>query len=1324
MAVTPDFVHLHVHSEYSLLDGLSRTHELVSEAKQQGMRAIALTDHGVMHGAIEFYQAAREQGVNPIVGVEAYIAPRRMSDKENADRSSAHLTLLAKNEAGYRNLLILTSAAHTDGFYYKPRIDHELLSEHAEGLIALSGCASGEVPWALRQDDMASARQKAEFYRDLFGRDNYFMELQDHGIDFQPAVNRGVLELAKELDLKLVCTNDSHYTHRDDAEAQDLLLCIQTNSLYDDPKRMRMYTGEHYLKSPEEMARLFAEVPEALTNTLDVAERCDLQLTFGRLDFPRLPFIPQDQTPDEYLAKLCRDNLHSKYESVTPSIEDRVRYELDVVRSTGFAAYILFVWDFTDYARKQGIYCSPRGSAAGSIILYLIGITTIDPIRYSLTFERFLNPERIQMPDIDMDFADSRRDEVIDYVAERYGRDHVAQIVTFGRLLARAAIRDVGRALAYPISEVDRIAKLIPTIPVGMTIDKSLAASEDLARIYREEPHITRLLDLARKVEGISRHASTHAAGVVVSGEPLVHHVPLQRAKGENLLMTQYEMHAVADIGLLKEDFLGLTNLTLLENAINLIEEVRGEKVDPWNLPENDPKTYAMLANGDTTGVFQMEGAGMRRTVREFKPTTLDHLAAIVALYRPGPMANIPAYVAAKDGRAPITFLHPKLEPILTQTYGVLVFQDQVLQIVQAIAGFTLGHADVLRNAMGKKIRAQMEQERGNFLQGAEENGISGDVAQKIWEYIEPFSGYGFNRAHAYCYANIAYQTAYLKSTYPSEYMAAMLSTQYDDTEKIIAASGECRRLGIPLAMPDVNTSDVGFTVDVASQTRGIRFGLGAIKNVGQGAARVVIEQRQAGGLFASLDDFCQRVDLRTVNKRTLEALAKAGAMDAFGPREQVLASLDRAMAAGQSVQKAAGAGQGSLFGFETGLQDAGGLVAAAPVSDQQRLAWEKEALGFPLSNHPFESAARDLADEVTANTSQISDEMVGEKITIAGVIMQVRRIVTKKGDTMVVAKLEDLHGAIEVVVFPRTYTSNPGIWHEDAVVVVNGKVDVRRRDGDGEESHGIPEILCSSAREWDSSPSQGVWGANGPPTGSRGWGEGDVQRDRSAASSPTAAAEPDADMPEVQIDSEVDLDSIPAVIDSLEAPPAAWEQIEPDESTSFDFAPEASQVRESRPPWEEDATPALTEMDSALLHTPPTLLAHTDASLPPPPSAGEGWGEGVSSQPGKSETEADVTEEVILETSDDMLVFIFRESGEAEADAKRLRDLRQIIEQSPGDDPFAIAFEGGASRYRLTGGDLRAQRGPELEQAAEAVLGPGSVRLEPVTAAEASKRS
>jgi DNA-directed DNA polymerase III PolC len=1260
-ADTPRFTHLHVHTEYSLLDGLSRVKDLVKQTKALGMDAIALTDHGVLYGAIEFYLEARKAGIKPIIGLEAYVAPRRMTDRGGLeDKSGYHMTLLARDVEGYRNLLQLVTRAHLEGFYYKPRIDKELLAQHARGLIATSGCPSGEIARAIREGDLDAARRATAFYRDLFGADSFFLEIQDHGLHFQPAITRAKVQLSREFGIPLVATNDLHYVRREDAAAQDILLCIQTNSHIDDPKRMRMEGGQHYLKSPAEMAALFHELPEAIAATQVIAEQCNLELRFGRLDFPRLAFVPENESPHAYLARICRERLRELYRPLRPEVEQRLEYELSVIEKTGFSAYMLFVWDFVRYARERGIPCGPRGSAAGSIVLYCLGISTIDPMEYGLTFERFLNPERIQMPDIDMDFADNRRDEVIDYVVRTYGRDHVAQIITFGRLLARAAIRDVGRALGYPLSEVDRVAKLIPPLPLGITIERALQDSPELKALYDSEPALRRLIDTARSVEGTIRHASTHAAGVVVSGEPLVHHTPLQKVAKGDFIMSQYDQKSLETIGLLKMDFLGLANLTILERAVRLIKESRGIELDLNHLPEDDPRTFRMLSEGDTTGVFQLEGQAMRRYIRELKPTTIRHLAAMVALYRPGPMAHIPTFIAGKEGRIQPQYLHPALEPILKETYGVIVYQDQVLQIVQAIAGYSLGQADVLRRAMGKKIPEEMKKERDNFLAGARAKGVDLQVANQIWEYIEPFAGYAFNKclagdtlladlkgeyhriadvrpgtwllsvddrgrlmanrvveafptgeqptvrlttaggrtvvctrdhkfltpdgfrplrdiplggtllvgeaapsepprrqarrrraqagalpviaggallayeppppapyspptrlvadtlvsvedagvrptynltmaapyhnylladglvsanSHAVCYAYVAYQTAYLKANYPAEYMAAVLSSQGDDTDKVVAAVGECRRLGIPVLPPDVQRSQKHFTVEVVNDPprgprraggddvrRGIRFGLSAIKNVGEGAVDAILAERERGGPFRSLDDFCRRIDLKAINKRVLESLIKAGALDSLGRREQLLAALDGALAAAQATQRAEARGQSSLFDLmgEGGTDDGAGIAAPLPdvpsVSPRERLAWEKEALGLFLSDHPFQEAARWLRSRVTATTASLAEESSGERVVLAGALSSVRRIVTKRKETMLVAQLEDLHGSVEVVVFPRTLERTADVWREDAIVIVEGKTDQKRL---GNDERAVLQVICEGVEEW-----------------------------------------------------------------------------------------------------------------------------------------------------------------------------------------------------------------------------------------------------------------
>ena len=1071
VAPAHDFVHLHVHSEFSLLDGLSPVKHIVDTIKRNGMRAVALTDHGNLYGAIDFYSYARSAGVKPILGVETYVSPRGMSDKLGSqDRNYFHLVLLAKNLEGYRNLIKLVSRASLEGYYYKPRIDRALLAEHARGLIALSACYSGEPSRAILESDIQRAREAAGWYREVFGED-YFLELQDHGNAEDQRVNAGLLELHNQLSIPLVVTNDSHYAQPHQADAQDILLCIQTNSTFEDPRRMRMQPAAFYLKSPAEMWQLFGEVPEALRNTVAIAERCELNLEFGRLSFPALDhLIPRGQTPQQFLAQTCEDGLRKRYgQGLREEHRQRLRYELEVVEKTGFAAYILFVWDFVDWARRRGIPCGPRGSAAGSIILYCLGISDLDPVKYGLTFERFLNPERIQMPDIDMDFADDRRDEVIQYVIDRYGRERVAQIITFGRLLARAAIRDVGRALDYPLNEVDRVAKLVPPIPIGLKIADALEQSPELKSLYDGQPHIKRLIDTARSVEGVARHAGTHAAGVVVADQPLTDYVPLQRATRGDSAMTQYDMKVLDKIGLLKMDFLGLANLTMLSKAIANIKLARGIDLDLSSIPLDDAKTYAMLARGETRTVFQLEGAGMTRSVQDLRPSTLDHLAALVALYRPGPMAHIPSYIARRDGREAALPPDASLADVLEESYGIIVYQDQVLQVVRKLAGYSLGQADVLRRAMGKKEKEVMAREGPKFIDAVVANGYPRSTAERVWELLQPFAGYAFNKAHAYCYALVAYQTAFLKANYPVEWFAAVLSTIAADTEKVVGVVGECRRLEVNVLPPDVNASELEFRVEAG----GIRFGLAAVKNVGEGAIEQIARERAANGSYTSLEEFCRRQDLHTVNKRVIESLIKCGAMDSLGQREALLDArrLDSAIAAAQIDQKAALTGQASLFDAFGGAET---FAAPAPVGEvaeaqstagppsRERSIWEKEVLGFQFGDHPFMEAAAWLAGQLTHDTSQLTSELSGEKVKIAGFVSGLRRILTRNKSQMAVLVLEDLHGSIEAVVFPRVYERAADVFREDAVLIIEGKVDTRSDR---------PQIIVDRAEEWVAPP-------------------------------------------------------------------------------------------------------------------------------------------------------------------------------------------------------------------------------------------------------------
>ena len=1075
----PDFTHLHVHSEYSLLDGLGRLDALVNRSKELGMDALALTDHGAMHGVVDFYLAAKEAGIKALIGCETYVAPgSRHSRDSRVDSSPRHLVLLAKDKTGYRNLIQLVTKAHLEGFYYKPRVDKELLEQHAEGLVALSACNSGSIPRLLVAGDYEGARKEAAWYRDVFGPGNFYLEMQQHDIPELVQINRGLVQLSRELEIPLVATNDVHYVHKEDAAAQEILLCIQTNTTLNDEKRMRMTDDSYYLRSPEEMAALFSEVPEAITNTREIVEKCNFEFEFGRLNLPAFE-IPEGFTADTYLEKLCREGMRKRYERITPEIDERLRYELEVIQKTGFATYILIVWDFVSYARRQGIHFGPRGSAAGSIVLYCLNITDVEPVSNQLVFERFLNIERREMPDIDMDFADDRRQEMIDYAVQKYGRDHVAQIITFGTLGAKAAIRDVGRALGYDLAEVDRVAKMIPSLPVGITIDRAMADNPAFRQLYESDESVKRLVDTARSIEGVARHTSTHAAGVVISHDPLVEHVPLQLAsRDDTSVMTQYPMGALAKIGLLKMDFLGLINLTILGRTVEIIKQRRGLELDLQHIPQDDPKAFALLAAGETTGIFQLEGSGMRRYIRELKPTSIGDLAAMVALYRPGPMAHIPRFIACKHGQEKIQYPHPSLEPILKDTYGIIVYQDQVLQIVRAAAGYSLGQADILRKAMGKKVPEIMAKERKRFIEGAMAKGLSEKEATDIFDLIEPFAGYAFNRAHAYCYAVVAYRTAFLKANYSVEYMAAVLGAAMGNTEKIATAIAECKRLGIEVKPPDINYSDVGFTIEANHVTQAIRFGLGAIKNVGSGI-EAIIEARKNEGPFKSIDDFSRRVDLQRVNKRALESLIKAGAMDSLGYRSQLLAVLDRVVSAGQASQRAAQAGQGSLFDLLTDEDSGMASILLPPMSDtpsKQKLAWEKELLGTYLSQHPMHKASLELDAVVTAYCGQIGEDLANQKVVIAGVVGNLRPLLTKKREPMVAATLEDLHGSVEVVAFPKTYKQTEALWQEDRILIVEGKVDYRDER---------LQVICEKVTPYEHSeeaerPQQPAAGANG----------------------------------------------------------------------------------------------------------------------------------------------------------------------------------------------------------------------------------------------------
>jgi DNA polymerase-3 subunit alpha len=1074
-----DFVHLHVHSDFSLLDGLGKVKDLVRAAAEMGMPALALTDHGVMFGILHFYHAAKKAGIKPIVGCEIYISPRRMTDKESRrDAKSSHLVLLAENETGYHNLMQIATTAQLEGFYYKPRVDREFLADHAEGLIACSSCASGEIPRLLQNNRPQRARKAAEWYRDVFGPHGFYLELQEHDIPEMGPVNKALIEMSREIGIPLVVTNDAHYIRRDQAYAHEVLLSIQTGKTMNDPSRMRMNNDSYYLKSAEEMAALFPDLPEAMANTVTVAERCNVNLDPTGFHLPELK-VPPGYDAETYLRHLTESGLRRLYgdQFETERVRNRMNHELRIIHEMGFDVYFLIVWDLCDFAQKQDMWWNVRGSAAGSIVAYGLGITNLDPLEHNLIFERFLNPGRVTMPDIDLDYPDDRREEMIQYTVQKYGADKVAQIITFGTLGAKAAVRDVGRALDIPLGEVDKVARLIPGGP-GVKLDSALDQVAELRQMYEGIDYVRKMIDTAREVEGVSRHASTHAAGVVVTDKPLVVYTPLHRAtrgSDEGLPVVQYTMDVLEDTGLLKLDYLGLSTLTILRKAVNLIRDRHNITYTQQNIPLDDPETYQLLSSGEVTGIFQVESGGMRRVLTSMQPTRFDHIVAVLALYRPGPMEFIDDYIDGLHGTKEPTYVHPALEPILGETFGICVYQEQIIRILTDIAGYTPGDADLVRKAVGKKIREALVRHRESFVQGAcEHSGMDEATAHEIFDAFEYFARYGFNKAHASDYGIITVQTAFLKAHYPVEYMTALMTVEQGNVEKIGLLIAETRRLGIEVLPPNVNSSGMDFTIEDASvegEGAAIRYGLGAIKNVGEGPVSAILDARPDSEPFQDLDDFCKRVDLRQVNRRALECLIKAGALNDFGTRAQLLSVMDRMM---DESQKVHGAVQQATF-FDMPAFATTGIQANMPqVPDMPRkevLSWEKELIGAYVSEHPLSRVWADLEQTITVLTGQIDDTMAGQKVTVAGMVNYVRQIVTKKGDPMAFAQIEDLQGTIEVVIFPRTWEATRELWEPEHIVVVRGKISLRGREPSIIVDSVTNEITTVHPREEDFAP-------------------------------------------------------------------------------------------------------------------------------------------------------------------------------------------------------------------------------------------------------------
>ena len=1040
------FTHLHVHTEYSLLDGASKIHELVAYAKELGMDSLAITDHGVMYGAVEFYQECTKAGIKPIIGCEVYLA--KGSHLDMTEKTRYHLILLAENDIGYHNLMRIVSKGQLEGFYYKPRVDKDILRTYSEGIICLSACIAGEVPRLINSGNMDGARRCVQEYIDIFGKDNYFLEIQNHDIPEEKTAAEGLRQLAQEFGIGLVATNDLHYVRREDAEAQDVLLCIQTTSNVDDPGRMRFPNDSFYLKSAEEMAELFGSYPEALENTCRIADRCNVKLEFGHLLLPEFP-VPEGFDAVSYLRHLCEEALPERYEVVDETVRKRLDFELDIINTMGYACYFLIVWDFINYCRSHDIPVGPgRGSAAGSIVAYLLRITNIEPLRYHLLFERFLNPERVSMPDIDTDFCYVKRNQVLDYVVRRYGQERVSQIITFGTLQARAAVRDVGKALGMSYTSVDEVAKMIPR-ELGITLDKALKSSNDFKRAYESRPEVKKLVDLARSVEGLPRNAGTHAAGVIIAPRDLRDYVPLQQGSDSGVI-TQYDKNKVEELGLLKMDFLGLRTLTVIGDCIQFIKETTGEIVDIDNIPLHDKETCEMLCRGETACVFQLESAGITKLVMDLAPESFEDLIPLVALYRPGPLGTGMAedFIAGRHGQRTAEVLHPLMEPILEDTYGVILYQEQVMQITSALAGFTLGQADILRRAMGKKKAKELDSMRASFIEGAKRlHDIPEELSDRIFSLLQHFAGYGFNKSHSVAYALVAYETAYLKAHWRAQYYAAFLNSVIGDSDKLSWYISVCKNDNIKILAPDVNESGRDFTV-LPNKT--IRFGLAGIKSTGGAAVEAIISARSEGGPFTSLTDFCCRVNMRVVNKRVVEHLIKSGAMDSFGARRsQLLAVIDQAIDLGAACQRDRANGQLGLFGDDQtfGMEEIK-MPQLPEIPKQTLLQYEKELLGFYVTDHPLSEykavMQRFMPLHQFIGETQVQDNQF---VRVAGIISGCTIKTTKSGDTMALLTLEDFTGRFPVIVFPKSYQACIRDVFEDNVVSIDGRFSVDERE-------------------------------------------------------------------------------------------------------------------------------------------------------------------------------------------------------------------------------------------------------------------------------------
>lgn len=1257
------FVHLHTHSEYSLLDGAARIMELVEQAAAYGMKALALTDHGVMYGAIPFYKACQARGIKPIIGCEVYLtAGSRKERGSRKDQPIYHLILLARNMKGYQNLMKLCSIGHLEGFHYKPRIDMESLATYGEGITCLSACLGGEVPQHLLHGREREARAAAKRYKDIFG-EHFYLELQDHGLPDQKRVNGLLVELSRELDIPLVLTNDVHYLTGPDAEVQDVLICIGTGKTLEDEERFRIPTDQLYMKSAEEMARLFPHLPEAMANTVRIADECQLELEFGHYILPAYRPLPESMSPGEYLRSLCLQGLEDRYaqdirwhdEEQRRQLEERLDYELNTIESMGFSDYFLIVWDFIAYAHQQGIATGPgRGSSAGSLVAYVLKITNVDPMKYQLLFERFLNPERISMPDIDIDFSDERRDEVIDYVVAKYGKEHVAQIITFGTLAARAAVRDVGRVQNVPYGEVDKAAKLIPG-QLGIHIRKAMEISEGLRELYETKPATRAMLDMAMKVEGMPRHASTHAAGVVISRSPLTDAVPLQEG-GEGVPLTQYAMESLESIGLLKMDFLGLRTLSIIERSLRWIGEEYGTTPDFNQINDDDPLTYELLGRGETTGVFQLESAGMRRVLKDMKPSSFEDIISVLALYRPGPMEFIPNYIQAKHGAIEVRYPHPDLEPVLKDTYGIIVYQEQIMQIASRMAGFSLGEADLLRRAVSKKKREVLDRERGHFVAGSINKGYTEAEADVVYDMIVRFADYGFPRAHAAAYGVLAFQTAYLKAHYPVQFMASMLTAVMGSHRKVAEYVVECRRMNMKVLPPDVNESGVLFT----PVTQNIRFGLAAIKNVGTQAMESILSERKERP-FDSLLDFCRRVDLRVCNKRVIESLIQAGAFDSLpGHRAQLLTMLDETLEAALKWRKEREDLQIQLFDFDV-LETPNWEINypdVQPYSAGQQLEMERELLGLYLSGHPLDDWDEELVAAGIDKLMQLSEAADESVIVTAGMVVSMKTITTKQGKEMAFMELEDQIERCEVVLFPEVWRRSRPHVEKGALLAIRARVQ--------QQDEGFKlladEVAPLSGEHLQRLLSRRSSSSRRPASG------------RAQGSPPAAVTAASVAVPAQKVSS--------AALDHASRTDGRSAQ-------NVDSRHESALVKSSG-----ESGQRVTN-------------AHAAASRAIEGAIGAGTGRETNDQANLSDR-AGVEQD--RKSGSDQRIFI-KITREAEADAGLLSMVKSVLENHEGDLQTVLFYE-GSQRLLALSDAYRTKPSPELFQQLEKLLGQGTVRV------------